>query len=107
MPGLSSFVSQVYKSQGGEQQSRKYKAFTKDSTKLTRETLKEVEKFEEFRQLTPAQQKTIQRQISSRADKMVKFSLGLLDKDKADDYDGPTTTEELLDLAKDLLAEIE
>jgi hypothetical protein len=107
MPGLSSFVSQVYKSQGGEQQSRKYKAFTKDSTKLTRETLKEVEKFEEFRQLSPAQQKTIQGQISSRADKMVKFSLGLLDKDKADEYDGPTTTEELLDLAKDLLAEIE
>jgi hypothetical protein len=107
VPGLSSFISQVYKSQGGEQQSRKYKSFTKDSTKLTRDTLKEVESFEEYRQLTPAQKKTIQRQISSRADKMVKFKLGLLDEEKAAEYDGPTSDEELLDLAKDLLAEIE
>lgn len=107
MPGLSSFVSQVYKSQGGEQQSRKYKSFTKDATKLTRDTFKEVEKFDEYNSLTPDQQKTIQRQISSRADKMVKFSLGLLDEDQMADYDGPTNPEELLDLAIDLLAEVE
>ena len=107
LPGLSSFVSQVYKSQGGEQQAKKHKSFTKDSTKLTRDTLKDVESLEEYQRLTPDQQKTIQRQISSRADKMVKFSLGLLDEDKAAEYDGPTNPEELLDLAKDLLAEIE
>jgi len=107
VPGLSSFISQVYKSQGGEQQSKKYKDFTKDSVKLTRDTFKEVENLAEFKALTTAQKQTLQRQISSRADKMVKFKLGLLDKDKAEDYDGPTSNEELLDLAKDLLAEIE